>query len=137
MSFRFIKKILRPNNLRTRTTMNAKISVLVICIEGIIYLLLYNLTDCTFKDLHKTFWGTTKKCENQFKSIWNTRGGKGYEIHNLNLFSTNVPLLYPLKTSENWRFSGVFKGYWSRILVKNRLINNKLFEHANLIFIEP
>ena len=45
--------------------MNAKISVLVICIEGIIYLLLYNLTDCTFKDLHKTFWGTTKKCENK------------------------------------------------------------------------
>ena len=29
--------------------MNAKISVYVICAEAIIYLLLYNLHDCTFK----------------------------------------------------------------------------------------
>ena len=29
--------------------MNAKISVLVICVEAIIYLLLHNLQDCTFK----------------------------------------------------------------------------------------
>ena len=29
--------------------MNVKISVFVICIETIIYLLLYNLHDCTFK----------------------------------------------------------------------------------------
>ena len=28
--------------------MNAKIAVLVICVEAIIYLLLYNLHDCTF-----------------------------------------------------------------------------------------
>ena len=28
--------------------MNAKISVFVICVEVIIYLLLYNLHDCTF-----------------------------------------------------------------------------------------
>ena len=29
--------------------MNAKISVFVICVKAIIYLLLYNLHDCTFK----------------------------------------------------------------------------------------
>ena len=29
--------------------MNAKISVSVICVEAIIYLLLYNLHDCTFE----------------------------------------------------------------------------------------
>ena len=29
--------------------MNAKVSVFVICFEAIIYLLLYNLHDCTFK----------------------------------------------------------------------------------------
>ena len=29
--------------------MNAKISVFIICLEAIIYLLLYNLQDCTFK----------------------------------------------------------------------------------------
>ena len=29
--------------------MNAKISVFVICVEAIMYLLLYNLHDCTLK----------------------------------------------------------------------------------------
>ena len=42
-----MNKILRLNDLRTRAAMNAKISVFVICIEVIIYLLLYNLPDCT------------------------------------------------------------------------------------------
>ena len=35
-------------NLKTRTTVNAKISVLVICVEAILYLLLYHLRDCAF-----------------------------------------------------------------------------------------
>ena len=39
----------------------------------------------------------------------------------INPFSTNVPLLYPLKTSENLRFSDVFRGYRSRALVENGL----------------
>ena len=34
----------------------------------------------------------------------------GYNKKNLNTFSTNVPLLYPLKTSENQRFFDVFRG---------------------------
>ena len=34
--------------------MNAKISVFVICFEGIIYMLLHNLHDCTFKQLLTT-----------------------------------------------------------------------------------
>ena len=38
-----------------------------------------------------------------------------------NPFSTNVPLLYPLKTSENLRFSDVFRGYRSGTLVENEL----------------
>ena len=33
--------------------MNAKMSVFVICVEAIIYMLLYSLHDCTFKDLIK------------------------------------------------------------------------------------
>ena len=36
-------------------------------------------------------------------------------------FSTNVPLLYPLKTSENQRFSDVFRGYRSGTLIENEL----------------
>ena len=34
-------------------------------------------------------------------------------------FSTNVPLLYPIKTSEMWRFSDVLGGYKSGTLVEN------------------
>ena len=47
--FLFVNKTLRLNNFKTRTDMNAKISVLIIFVEAIIYLLLYNLHDCTFK----------------------------------------------------------------------------------------
>ena len=35
--------------------MNAKTSVTVICVEGIIYLLLHNLHDCTFKNTKYPF----------------------------------------------------------------------------------
>ena len=36
----------------------------------------------------------------------------------INSISTNVPLLYPLKTSENLRFSDVYGGYKSGTLVE-------------------
>ena len=39
----------------------------------------------------------------------------------INQFSTNVPLLDPLKTLENWRFSNVFRGYRSGTMVENGL----------------
>ena len=45
--FLFINKILRLNNLKTRTAMNTKISVFVICVEVIIYLILCNSRDFT------------------------------------------------------------------------------------------
>ena len=34
--------------------MNAKISMFVMCVEAIIYLLLYNLHDCTFNEEKKS-----------------------------------------------------------------------------------
>ena len=39
-----------------------------------------------------------------------------------NPFSTNVPLLYPLKTLEDLWFSDAFKGYRSGTLVQKGLI---------------
>ena len=48
MSFLFVNKTSRLNNLKTRTATNAKISVFVIYVEAIIYLLLYNSHDSTF-----------------------------------------------------------------------------------------
>ena len=41
--------------------------------------------------------------------------------HMINPFSTSVPLLYSLKTSENLRLSHVFRGYRSGTLVENGL----------------
>ena len=42
------KQTLRLNNLLTKTAMNAKISVFIICVEANMYLLLYNLHDYFF-----------------------------------------------------------------------------------------
>ena len=52
----FIDKTLRLNNL-TRIAVSAKNSVRLICAETIIYLLLYNLHDCTFK-FRLFFWSS-------------------------------------------------------------------------------
>ena len=41
--FLVINKTLQLNNLKTRTSMNANITVFVICVKGIIYLLLYKV----------------------------------------------------------------------------------------------
>ena len=41
----------------------------------------------------------------------------------LNPFLNNVPILYPLKTPENQRFSGVFRGYKMGTLARNGLTN--------------
>ena len=49
MSFLPISKTFLLNNLKTRTTMNAKISVFAIGVEAIIYLSLHNLHDCNVK----------------------------------------------------------------------------------------
>ena len=49
LSFLFINKTLGLTILKTRTAMNAKISVFVICVGVIINLILYNLRVCTFK----------------------------------------------------------------------------------------
>ena len=44
--------------------------------------------------------------------------------HYINPFSTNVSVPYSLKTSENLRFSDIFRGYRSRKLVENWLAEN-------------
>ena len=68
--FLYINKTLRLNNFKTRTATNAKISVFVICVNVIIYLLSYNLHDCTFNDpktAPKTYWAILKTFVNGSK----------------------------------------------------------------------
>ena len=43
----------------------------------------------------------------------------------INPFLANVPILYPLKTPENQKFSGVFRGYKIWTLARNGLRNRK------------
>ena len=50
-----------------------------------------------------------------------------------NPFPTSVPLLYLLKTSGNFRFSDVFRGYRNGTLVENGLIKTKCFLKINII----
>ena len=45
----FRNKNLRLNISKTKTAMNVKISVFVICVKAIIYLSLCKFHDCTFK----------------------------------------------------------------------------------------
>ena len=49
--------------------MNAKVSVFVICVKAIIYLLLYNLHDCTFKASVIRYNGNYQHKVNQYMSI--------------------------------------------------------------------
>ena len=48
-----------------------------------------------------------------------------------NPFLTNVPLLYPLKTSENLRFCDDFRGYRGGTLVENGLTRSFKDPSAN------
>ena len=43
-----MNKTLRLNNLKTRTSLNAQVTVFVICVKASMYLLLYNLHGCNF-----------------------------------------------------------------------------------------
>ena len=47
-----------------------------------------------------------------------------------NPFPTNFPISYPLKTSENQRFSGVFRGYKMGTLAGNGFENSYHMENA-------
>ena len=60
-------------NLKTRTAMIVKISVFVICVEAIIYLLLYNLHNRTFNDnlnIKGILRANTKDCLNDVVINW-------------------------------------------------------------------
>ena len=50
----------------------------------------------------------------------------------INIFPANGPILEPLKTPENQRFSGVFRGYKMGILARNGLMQLRYWEQKNL-----
>ena len=62
----------------------------------------------SFEDSGLLLKGVIEKIQNEFNS-----------------FPSNVPLIYPLKASENLRISDVFRGYIIGTLVENGLRNKK------------
>ena len=77
MSFLCINKTLRLNNFRkTRTAMNPKISVFVICVEAIIYLL-YNFHDCTFNVFIDVTWIIYYGMIRMFTCGWHVKRNAG------------------------------------------------------------
>ena len=57
-------KPFQPNNLKTKKSMNEQTSVFVICVEGIMYFLLYSLIDFTFKmsSIFEVLFPAKSKC---------------------------------------------------------------------------
>ena len=59
-----------------------------------------------------------------FQGAWKRASGMKWinvNLSNFDPFSTNVPLLYPLKTSENVQFFYVFRGYRAETMVETGL----------------
>ena len=54
---------------------------------------------------------------------------------NINPFPANVPILHPLKTPENHRFSSVFRGYKTGTLAGNGLTSTSHFCQLNDIYV--
>ena len=73
-----MNKTLRLNNIKIRAAMKEKISVFVICVEAIIYLILNNLHDCTFKNEILQLHPKTDK--NDLHCYGNSSGAKLPEI---------------------------------------------------------
>ena len=57
-------------------------------------------------------------------------------LYTINPFLANIPILYPLKTTENSTFSVVFRGYKMGTLARNRIIlrNILILRYSSNIF---
>ena len=88
--------------------------------------------------LHKNYhfdvpnWHHHKNSNNMFAWLLTLAIINTFQANILNYssnpFSTNIPLLYPLKRSENLRFSDVFRGYRSGTFVENGLTLSNILQ---------
>ena len=58
------------------------------------------------------------------------------QIEMFNQILANFPILYPLKTLENQRFSGVFREYKMETLTKNGLNEVFMLSHGKELIVE-
>ena len=118
MSLLFINETIRFNNLQTRTAMNVKIMAFVICVEVIIYLLLYSLHDCAinchFKGSYKiTCYKTNSNFFHFFFSRWL-------------LYECFFPFL--VKTSIN--FEELIRFHWQAFIIYKNRENLKILKEV-------
>ena len=114
------------NNLKTRTTSNAKISVFVICVEVTIYLLLYNLHDYTSKKhLSFTYYFTYV-----LSIFWKTMSTRQRENQDLSSaeFSMNE-----LLTEHNAEFAIIVNTYWIGKWTNTQLITGTYLKHQSKV----
>ena len=100
MPFLFINKPLWLYNLQTKTIINTEISVFVICVKATMYLLLYNLHDCTFKcfEVWIAIWMDT--ITNIFLQI------SRFAFYNFYVTMLREPIISSVvKNSWNWNFA--------------------------------
>ena len=74
----------------------------------------------TFARIKQKSWPVTNQ---SMQNKWNVILNLEIKVFPFNSFSTNVPLLHPLKTWENLQFSDICREYRSGTLVENGLIN--------------
>ena len=135
MSFLFIDKTLLHNNFKTRTAMNAKISVFAICVAAIIYLLLYNLHDCTFNCQQIYALHTCFHCTSVFQ----------FELWTLNLISTTaILLLFFFDVADCWFYTASIYSFldfyfmWNpSIVVSKNLLHKVLTQYLTLSWRRP
>ena len=73
--------------------MNAKISVFVICVQAIIYLLLYNLHDCTFKVKNRIAPTLLEEVSQIVNPNYNLRNKREFKSHNVKTISLGTESL--------------------------------------------
>ena len=119
--FSVYKQNLWLNNLKNRTTGNAKISVLVICVEVIIYLLLHNLHDCNFNKILIS----SKKTSGKDASLlsWSFKGIAQF-FWKLELFKYKIRLLSLI--TEILQFQNQ-KIKWNSQIINYQLITGYTF----------
>ena len=94
--------------------------ITTLCLFDFCFKIQKMLAECTQKLKTKIPRKTQTICSLDPLS-WPTLSWQSIKLTHINPFSTNVPLLYPLNTSENRRISDVFGGYRSGTLVQNGL----------------
>ena len=132
MSFLFINKTLRLNNLKTRTAMTEKFSVFAICVETIIYLLLYDLPDFTYNNQYCSICRPSTSIIHQSIGLNASIFSWGILFYSRASFKKSRSVIFRLRcTFGIWvPWSGLFSGQWWGSINWSCLLSFKILRWA-------